>query len=76
MLVAGRKLSFEDSLLAAIFDKVSLLLWTKTKDAQRGANRPKSLFEALENPKEQNNYAKFTSVEEFEKKRAEITGAK
>lgn len=76
MSIAGRHTSFTDSLLAAIFDKVNLLLWSKTKDAQRGTNRPKSLFEALENPKEKTQYSKFTSIEEFEKKRAEITGVK
>lgn len=75
MLVAGRKVSFTDSLLAAIFDKVTLLLWSKTKDAVRGINRPKSLYEALENPKETNSpYQKFDSIDEFERIRAEILG--
>lgn len=74
MKIAKRNVTFEDSLLAAIFDKVSLILWTKTKDATRGRNKPKSLFDALENPKEPTNYTKFGSIEEFEKRRAEIMG--
>lgn len=34
-------------ILAAIFDAVRVLVWSKTKDAERGRNRPKSLVESL-----------------------------
>ena len=75
--ITGRQSSFEEMILAAIFDKVSLILWSKTKDGQRNMNRPKSLFESLEKPKEPNkNYTKFDSIEDFERKRAEIAGFK
>ena len=75
MLVAGKKISFTDSLIVAIFDKVNLLTWLRSKDAIKGINRPKSLYDALENPKATNSpYQKFDSVEAFERMRAEILG--
>ena len=75
MKIAGRRVPFDESLLAAIFDKVNLIYWSKTKSALHNSNRPKSLFEALESPKTNNQYVKFDSVLDFEKKRAEIVGA-
>lgn len=75
MQIAGKKISFTDSLLVAIFDKVNLLTWLRSKDAIKGINRPKSLYDALENPKVTNSpYQKFDSVEDFERVRAEILG--
>ena len=69
--ISDRRLTLEEALLAATVDKLSQLLWTKTKDAQRGRNRPKSLLDALEKPPEK-VYKSFSSIEEFERKRAEI----
>ena len=50
-----------------------MLLWAKTKDAQRGSNRPKSLLAELENPKEK-DFKVFNTIEDFERKRAELIG--
>ena len=69
--IADRRLTLEETLMAAMVDKLSQLLWTKTKDAQHGRNRPKSILDALEKPKEK-VYKSFSSIEEFEKKRAEL----
>ena len=57
--------------MAAMVDKLSQLLWTKTKDAQHNRNRPKSILDLLENPPEK-IYKSFSSIEEFERKRAEL----
>lgn len=69
--IANKRLTLEETLMAVMVDKLSQLLWTKTKDAQKGRNRPKSVLEALEKPPEK-AYKSFSSIEEFEKKRAEL----
>ena len=69
--VAKRRLTLNDALTAATVDRLSQLLWTKTEDAKRGRNRPQSILNMLEHPPERNNQA-FSSVEAFERKRAQI----
>ena len=71
--IANKKLTLEETLLAAILDSTYTLLWTKTKDAAKGRNRPSSVLHVLENETEkEKNYKVFTSVEEFERKREEL----
>lgn len=56
-----------------IFDKVNLLLWTKTKDAEKGINRPHSLVNAwLGIEKSEKENLSFKSGEDFERARREI----
>ena len=69
--IANRRLTLDETLTAAMLDKLSQILWTKTKDAQYNRNRPKSILDALENPPEK-VYKSFSSIEEFERKRAEL----
>lgn len=63
----------ETLLLAGLSDKMSMLLWSKTEDAQKGKNRPVLILDSLtsvdEKPKET---AVFNSGEEFEKRRKEL----
>lgn len=72
--MAGRKLDTEELFLAALVDRVSLLIWSRTKDAERGINKPKSVLEMFERPTEP-KYQGFDSIEEYERKRAELLGA-
>lgn len=60
-------------LMAGISDKLSTLLWWKTKDGQKGINKPTSLVDALTNtqPKE-NNVIAFSSGEDFINRRNEL----
>jgi hypothetical protein len=70
LAAAGRKVGTTDALLATIADYLAMIFWTKTKDGQRGRNRPKSIREALENGnKKDNEIVGFESVEEFEQAR-------
>lgn len=65
--LTGAKLTTEEMLLAAIFDQVQFLCWTKTKDAQHNRNRPKSLLKKLmgeEDNKEE--LMSFATPEEYE----------
>ena len=72
MKMRGDVLPFETLLLVAIIDDLRWLRWTKTKDAQKKRNAPKSLLNALLNKEEEQKITAFATAEEFERRRAEI----
>jgi hypothetical protein len=67
MKLSGAKVPPDILLLAGIIDRLNLLLWTKTKDAEKGLNRPKSILSDLYH--KENNISAFASGKEFEKER-------
>ena len=70
MKLTGRRAPERDLLLAAALDRLSLLVWAKTKDAVKGRNRPDSvlsLYLVDEKPKRRFG---MESAEEFESFRA------
>lgn len=72
MELSGMKVDTNILLLARIADNTALNVYAKTKDAQHGRNKPKSIVESLledrtKKPKE------FNSGEEFLKAWREIT---
>lgn len=72
MKLSGAKAPAEIVLLASIVDRLSILVWAKTKDAEKGRNRPKSLLSVLY-PKETNNTT-YRTGEEFIKARNKLLG--
>ena len=71
MSLSGMRVSPHDLLIAAAVDRLSLLVWSKTKDAEKGRKRPKSIVEAI--TKEDNKeIITFASAEEFEEARRRI----
>ena len=72
MKLSGAKAPAEIILLASMVDKLSLLVWTKTKDAEKGRNRPKSLLSILY-PKESNNTT-YKTGDDFIKARNRLIG--
>ena len=71
MKINGMRYSTDTLLLASACYRLSFLVWAKTKDGQKGRNRPKSIFEKMiENIEEK--AIEFNSVEEFEKYRKTI----
>lgn len=74
MKMSGELYPFETMLLAGILDKLSLLLWSKTDDAQRGRNKPESILSKLLGTATQENreYMTFDSIEDFERMRNQI----
>lgn len=72
--MSGEMYSFETMLLAGIMDRLSLLWWAKTPDAQRGTNKPESILSNILgiNSKDSRNYMVFDSIEDFERMRNEI----
>lgn len=74
MKLSGQTVTLETLLLAGINDFLSIANWMKTKDGQKGRNRPTSISEVLmsnEKPKETQNQA-FGSGEDYEKARQQI----
>ncbi|MGG5373529.1 DUF5361 domain-containing protein [Enterococcus sp. AZ196] len=73
MKIAGQSVSFETMLLAGISDRLSFLVWSKTKDAQKGKNRPTSIIEILNGkPASQKKEVVFDSSEDFERMRLQL----
>lgn len=58
-------------LLASIADSLNFLAWTKTKDAQKNKNRPKSILETITKNHEEETAA-FDSIEDYKKARERI----
>ena len=69
MSISKQSVPLETMLLAGLSDRLSLLLWTKTKDAEHGRNRPASILDSLTNVKKESNHLSFDSGEEFMKVR-------
>lgn len=75
MKMSNQTVSFETLLLAGISDKLSVLLWTKTKDAEKGKNLPKMIMDGLLPYKKEMSPADtsiFDSSEDFERRRNEL----
>ena len=45
--LAGCKLTLEQTLTALMLDNLRFILWTKTKDALKGRNKPESIYKKL-----------------------------
>lgn len=73
MKLSGRELSIQDFLLADMRDRVAWLQWSKTKDAAKNRNHPRSVLELLTKRKE-TDIRSFATVQEFESVRRTITG--
>lgn len=71
--MADQQFSLETIMLAMISDRLSLLLWSKTKDGSKGRNRPTSLVNTLlKSHKQEKDELVFSSGEEFERVRSGI----
>lgn len=66
--ISGTRLSVEQMLSAMTVDSLNFLAWTKTKDAQRGRFKQKSILKTLmgeyDNKKEE--LMSFKTIEEYE----------
>ena len=73
MKLSGARIDKTTALLAAAVDRLSMLVWAKTKDAEKNRNRPKSMLALLlkqDGPKD--DMEKFDTAEEFEAARKRI----
>ena len=74
MKLSGAKVQPDFLLLAAAVDRLSLLVWSKTKDAEKGRKKPKSLVEVLNGKKKESDVMAFNTAEEWERAKAKIIG--
>lgn len=73
--LSGGKVPRSEMLLAAAVDRLSLLVWGMTEDAQLGRNRPASLLDALLGEEEKSgDIVAFDTAEDFETEWTRITG--
>lgn len=74
MAMADTTLPLKTLLQAGILDRLSILIWQKTEDAQTGKNRPTSIVDLLmgntQEPKAES--VSFASGKEFEETRNRI----
>lgn len=68
--LSGQRVSTDTLINAVAADALNLLVWSKTEDAKRKRNRPKSIVQIL--TEEPGEIMTFDSAAEFERRRAEI----
>ncbi len=79
MYLLGAKATRTDVLMAAVVDRMSMLLWMLSEDGKNGTNRPKSIINAILGAKKEENKDKieaFEKAEDFENAWEAITGVK
>lgn len=64
MRLSGASVPADTLLAAAMVDRLGLLVWAKTQDAQKGRNRPRSILSMLCG--ENQAFAAFRTAEAFE----------
>ena len=66
MAISGQQIDKETALLACILDGINTLVWQNTKDAQKGRNKPQSVYLAMTQTKEKDTLRGFRTSAEFE----------
>lgn len=73
MLASGQKIRLNSALLAASVDRLSMLLWAKSKDGQKNRKRPESILQQLtEEHQPADELVGFDTGEEFMEARRRI----
>lgn len=66
MHLSDTKLTVEQMLIAMAVDNLNFLCWTKTEDARKRRNKPKSILQSMLGERTKDELRAFPSVEEFE----------
>lgn len=72
MNIMDSKLTTSQTLEARMVDALNLLVWSKTEDAKKGRNMPKSILELLNNKNNDKECKGFRTIEEFESELARL----
>ncbi len=72
--LSGLKVPLSLLLQATSADRLGLLMWAQTKDAEKGINRPKSIASLLLGDKPEQKTKVYRTAEEFKAAWAEIAG--
>lgn len=77
MRLTGVRANNTDLLLAAIADRLAILIWQNTKDGHEGANPPKLIYDTLAGaPEKAGETQTFDAPDSFEAEWTRITGVK
>lgn len=74
MKIRNEKVDMKTILLAAIADRLGLLVWFKSEDGAKNQNRPKSILESLQEQNSEDNACVFESGEAFKKEWERLAG--
>lgn len=75
MKLGNQKAPLDILLLAGISDTLSLLWWTKTKDGEKGKNKPPSIVASFSETQEKEKAeVVFKTGEDFERMRSNLLG--
>jgi hypothetical protein len=72
MAASETKIDMTTLLLASAVDRLSTLVWSKTKDAEKGRHRPGSIVALLTDRKKPSENVLFDTPEAYEAERARI----
>ena len=75
MKLARAKITLTQTLIARMVDELSFQSWAKTKDGQKGRNRPQSVLKALTS-EDDDKAEVFTTADDFNKAWEKITNGK
>nr|DAX27462.1 MAG TPA: protein of unknown function (DUF5361) [Caudoviricetes sp.] len=73
MKLSGIKATNEETLLAMIVDRLSILCWGKTKDGQKGRNKPKMITDILLNGSKKDEVKSYDTIDSFKTEWDKIT---
>lgn len=76
MRMSGQPVPRSELLLAAILDRLSVMVWFLSEDGKTGANRPNSMVEVLlgETSKQDSAFEVFETADQFEQEWKKRTG--
>lgn len=66
MKLSGAKVQPDFLLLAEAVDRLGILVWSKTEDAQHGRNKPVSIVSLLTREEKESDIVSFDTAEEFD----------
>lgn len=74
MRLCNAEMPLNSLLLAAMVDRLSVLVWAHSKDGQNGKNRPKSVLALLTGKEPERQVMAFDTAEEWQAAKNEILG--
>ncbi len=72
MLLSNMVIPTEILLLCGIIDRLNWLVWSKTKDAEKGKNKPKPILEPISKQKNKEELRQYKTGKDFEVERQKI----
>ena len=72
--LSGGTVPLETTLLAGCLDALNILVWSKTKQGQKGQKRPISVLTELAKETKPKQYKGYATADDFEKARKQLLG--